>query len=91
MARRLLAEIDLDGATDTTHQALVLFFLALGDETKPGRVRLAKLSPAAAQMLRHIRDFLGITFRIREDQGDSETVVLSCLGAGLTNTARRTF
>lgn len=91
VARRLLAEIDLDGATDTTHQALVLFFLALGDETKPGRVRLAKLSPAAAQMLRHIRDFLGITFRIREDQGDSETVVLSCLGAGLTNTARRTF
>lgn len=90
-ARRLLAEIDLDGVVDTAHQALVLYFLSLGEETKPGRVRLSRLSPAAAQMLRHIRDFLGITFQIREDHGDSETVVLSCIGAGITNTARRTF
>lgn len=90
-ARRLLAEINLDGVVDTAHQALVLYFLSLGEETKPGRVRLSKLSPSAAQMLRHIRDFLGIAFRIQEDHGDSGTVVLSCLGAGITNTARRTF
>jgi len=90
-ARRLLAEIDLDGVVDTAHQALVLYFLSLGEETKPGRVRLSRLSPSAAQMLRHIRDFLGIVFQIREDQGDSGTVLLSCLGAGITNTARRTF
>lgn len=90
-ARRLLAEIDLDGVVDTAHQALVLYFLSLCEETKPARVRLSKLSPAAAQMLRHIRDFLGVMFQIREDQGDRQTVVLSCLGAGITNTARRTF
>jgi len=90
-ARRLLAEIDLDGVVDTAHQSIVLFFLSLGEETRPGRVRLSRLSPAAAQMLRHIRDFLGITFQIREDQGDGESVVLSCVGAGITNTARRTF
>lgn len=90
-ARRLLAEIDLDGVVDTAHQAMVLYFLSLGDEIKPGRVRLSKLSPAAAQMLRHIKDFLGISFQIREDHGEAGTVVLSCLGAGITNTARRTF
>lgn len=90
-AHRLLAEINLDGVVDTAHQALVLYYLSLGDEMKPGRVRLSKLSPSAAQMLRHIRDFLGITFQIREDQGDGETVTLSCLGAGITNSARRTF
>jgi len=90
-AHRLLAEINLDGVVDTAHQALVLFFLCLSDDIKPARVRLSKLSPAAAQMLRHIRDFLGITFQIREDQGDRETVVLSCLGGGIANTARRTF
>mmetsp|Transcript_47362 Transcript_47362/g.138033 ORF Transcript_47362/g.138033 Transcript_47362/m.138033 type:complete len:388 (+) Transcript_47362:100-1263(+) len=90
-AMRLLAEIELDGVADTAHQALVLYFLALGEETRPGRVRLSKLSPSAVQMLRHIRDFFGITFQIREDHGESGTVVLSCLGAGLTNTARRTF
>merc|ERR1712061_892103 len=90
-ARRLLAEINLDGVVDTAHQSLIIYYLSLGEETQPGRVRLSKLSPAAAQMLRHIRDFLGVTFQIREDQGDSQTVVLSCLGAGITNTARRTF
>lgn len=90
-ARRLLAEIDMDGVVDTVHQPLVLFFLSLCEETQPARVRLSRLSPAAAQMLRHIRDFLGVKFQIREDHGDSGTVVLSCLGAGVTNTARRTF
>lgn len=35
-------------------------------ETKPSRVRLSRLSPQAAQMLRHIRDFLGVVFQIRE-------------------------
>eukprot|EP00927_Polykrikos_kofoidii_P061948 TRINITY_DN56768_c0_g1_i1.p1 TRINITY_DN56768_c0_g1~~TRINITY_DN56768_c0_g1_i1.p1 ORF type:complete len:416 (-),score=70.37 TRINITY_DN56768_c0_g1_i1:106-1293(-) len=90
-ARRLLAEIDLDGVVDTAHQAMVLFFLCLAEEIKPSRVRLSKLSPSAAQMLRHIRDFLGVQFSIRKDSGDRDTVVLSCLGAGITNTARRTF
>lgn len=91
VARRLLAEIDLDGVVDTAHQAIVLYFLSLCEETKPGRVRLSKLSPSAVQMLRHIRDFLGVVFKIREDNGDAGTVVLSCLGAGICNTARRTF
>mmetsp|Transcript_76361 Transcript_76361/g.223942 ORF Transcript_76361/g.223942 Transcript_76361/m.223942 type:complete len:381 (-) Transcript_76361:98-1240(-) len=90
-ARRLLAEINLDGVVDTAHQALILYFLSLGEEIRPSKVRLSKLSPAAAQMLRHIRDFLGVAFQIREDQGDGDTVVLSCLGAGIANTARRTF
>ncbi|CAL1163112.1 unnamed protein product [Cladocopium goreaui] len=80
-----------DTEVDTAHQALVLYFLSLAEETKPSRVRLSRLSPAAAQMLRHIRDFLGVVFQIREDHGESGTVVLSCIGAGITNTARRTF
>lgn len=90
-ARRLLAEINLDGAVDTAHQPLVLFFLSLCEETRPSRVRLSRLTPAAVSMLRHIRDFLGVQFQIKQDQGDAGTVVLSCLGAGITNTARRTF
>jgi RNA 3'-terminal phosphate cyclase-like protein len=90
-AKRLLAEIDLDGVVDTTHQAIVLYFLSLAEEIKPARVRLSKLSPSAAQMLRHIKDFLGVAFQVREDHGDRGTVVLSCLGAGIKNTSRRTF
>eukprot|EP00933_Yihiella_yeosuensis_P080122 TRINITY_DN93538_c0_g1_i1.p1 TRINITY_DN93538_c0_g1~~TRINITY_DN93538_c0_g1_i1.p1 ORF type:complete len:381 (+),score=47.56 TRINITY_DN93538_c0_g1_i1:67-1209(+) len=90
-AQRLLAEINLDGVFDTAHQAMILFFLSLTEEIRPSRVRLSRLSPAAAQMLRHIRDFLGVVFQIRDDQGDHGTVVLSCIGAGITNSARRTF
>jgi RNA 3'-terminal phosphate cyclase-like protein len=90
-AKRLLAEIDLDGVIDTAHQAMILYFLSLCEETRPAKVRLSRLSPAAAQMLRHIRDFLGVKFQIREDHGESGTVVLSCLGASVANTARRTF
>lgn len=90
-AKRLLAEIDLDGVVDTVHQSIILYYLSLSEETKPARVRLSRLSPAAAQMLRHIRDFFGVKFQIKEDHGDTGTVVLSCLGAGVTNTARRTF
>jgi len=90
-AKRLLAEIDLDGVVDTTHQAIVLYFLSLAEEIKPARVRLSKLSPSAVQMLRHIKDFLGVAFQVREDHGDTGSVVLSCLGAGLKNTSRRTF
>merc|ERR1711988_2048635 len=90
-ARRLLAEIDLDGVVDTAHQGVMLYFLCLSEETRPARIRLSKLSPDAAQMLRHIRDFMGVAFQIREDHGDRDTVVLSCLGAGISNTARRTF
>lgn len=90
-AYRLLAEIQLDGVVDTSHQALALYFLSLTDEVGASRIRLSKLSPSAVGMLRHIRDFLGVAFQIREDHGDSDSVTLSCLGAGIVNTARRTF
>jgi len=89
-ALRLLAEINLDGAVDTVHQPLALYMLSLCEETRPTRIRLSKLSPSAVQMLRHIRDFLGVTFQIREDP-EGQTVVLSCIGAGVLNAARRTF
>lgn len=91
VANRLLAEIEIDGVVDTTHQAMILYFLSIADEIRPSRVRLSRLSPSAAQMLRHIKDFLGVGFNIREDNGESETVVLSCIGAGIANSARRTF
>lgn len=90
-ALRLLREIDLDGVVDTAHQSIVLFFLSLSDEATPARVRLSKLTPAAVQMLRHIRDFMGVRFQIREDPSGNGTLVLSCLGAGLENFARSTF
>lgn len=88
-AKRLLAEIELNGVVDTAHQPMAIFFLAMSEETKPARIRLSRLSPAAVALLRHLRDFLGVSFKIREDNGGS--VTLSCMGIGLKNIARRTF
>ena len=40
------------------------------------------------QFLRHLRDFFGITFKIKPDH-ETKTVFLSCLGIGFTNMAKK--
>lgn len=87
-AQRLLEEIDLDGVIDSAHQCIALHILALSDDTKPSRIRVAKLTPAAVQFLRHLRDFLGITFRFKNEES---SIVCSCVGLNMTNLGRRTF
>lgn len=87
-AWRLLSEIDLDGVVDTSHQCLALHFLALSADTKPSRIRMAKLSPSAVHYLRHLRDFLGISFRF---QNDDRSIICSCIGLNITNLGKRTF
>jgi RNA 3'-terminal phosphate cyclase-like protein len=42
------------------------------------------------QYLRHLRDFFGVTFKIEPDAA-SGTVVLTCLGVGFENLARRLY
>jgi hypothetical protein len=43
--------------------------------------------------LRLLRDFLGVTFKVKNDHDGGEiggdTVLLSCLGSGYKNVARR--
>jgi RNA 3'-terminal phosphate cyclase-like protein len=51
-------------------------------------VRLGLLTPYAVQMLRHLKDFFGVVFNIKTEN-ESQTIFLSCLGAGLKNVARR--
>lgn len=87
-AYRLLSEIDLQGTTDTAHQILMIHYVALAEEDEASRVRLGKLTPAAIEYLRLIKDFLGVKFRIREDD---DGVLLSAVGIGLGNLCRPTF
>lgn len=68
-------------------QGLILLLCALGPEMI-NEVRLGPLTPGAVRTLRHIKDFLGITFNIRAE-ADSQTVFLSCIGSGLKNVSRR--
>ncbi|CAD7953417.1 unnamed protein product [Amoebophrya sp. A25] len=88
-AARLLAELSLGGCVDSGHQILLLHYLALAEEDEASRVRVGKLTPAAIEYLRYIKDFLNVQFKIRQDVDDS--VLLSCVGVGLANISRPTF
>ncbi|PFH38573.1 18S rRNA biogenesis protein RCL1 protein [Besnoitia besnoiti] len=92
VAHRLLLEIMQGGVVDTNHQYMALLFAAAADEHQPSKLRLSRLTPYTTQFLRHLRDFLGVTFHF-EEKADSETpeVLLKCVGVGLRNTARKTF
>ena len=52
------------------------------------KVRFGKLTEYSIQYLRHIRDMLNVTFKIVPDM-ESKTVLLSCVGSGYRNIARK--
>lgn len=89
-ASRLLWEIQQGGIVDSTHQHFPLFFMALSDEYAVSKVRLGKLTPYALQFLRHLKDFLGVTF-IFDQQKEDGTLVVSCVGVGVKNVAKKSF
>jgi len=87
-AQALLEEVKRGGVVDGGHQGLLLLLCALGPE-EMHELRLGPLTPAAVRTLRHIKDFLGVTFAIRTESA-SQTVFMSCIGSGLRNLARKT-
>ena len=68
-------------------QALLLTLCALGPR-ELSTVRLGPLTPHAVRTLRHLRDFFGVTFNVAPDAG-SQTIFLSCVGAGVRNISKR--
>jgi RNA 3'-terminal phosphate cyclase-like protein len=88
-AARLLQEIECGGVCDSTNQWLLIILAAAAEEHKPCTLRLGRLTPHTVQTLRHVRDFLGVSFNM--SQNDDGTVMLNTVGAGLMNMARRTF
>ena len=51
-------------------------------------MRLGPLTPHSVRTLRHLRDYFGVTFNVAPDAA-SQTVFLSCVGAGVKGLARR--
>lgn len=86
-SRLLLEEARRGGCVDTVGQSLAFLLMALGPEDV-SRVRCGQLSLHAVQTLRLIRDALGVTFKIRAD-AETGTVLLSCLGSGHKNVAKK--
>ncbi|KAF8072773.1 RCL1 [Scenedesmus sp. PABB004] len=86
-AQLLLDEVARGGVADGTHQGLLLLLAALGPE-EMNCVRLGPLTPYAVRTLRHVKEFLGVTFSMRTEAA-SGTIYLSCVGAGLKNINRK--
>eukprot|EP00914_Ancora_sagittata_P005245 GHVO01010773.1.p1 GENE.GHVO01010773.1~~GHVO01010773.1.p1 ORF type:complete len:236 (+),score=51.52 GHVO01010773.1:34-708(+) len=93
IASKLLLEISGNGVVDTMHQHIPLLFMACAEENELSKIVLSNLTPYATSMLRHIRDFLGVVFDIREytSEGLTPGVLLQCAGCGRRNISRSTF
>ncbi|KAK6142762.1 hypothetical protein DH2020_023110 [Rehmannia glutinosa] len=87
IASVLLTKIEQGGVVDSTHQGLLFLLCALCPQDV-SKVRVGKLSPYGIEVLRHIRDFLGVKFVIKPDPS-TETVILKCVGCGLKNLSRK--
>ncbi|KAL2454396.1 putative RNA 3'-terminal phosphate cyclase-like protein [Abeliophyllum distichum] len=83
----LLGEIEQEGVVDSTHQGLLFLLCALCPQDV-SKVRVGQLVPHGIEVLRHIRDFLGVKFVIKPDPS-TMTVILKCVGCGLKNLSRK--
>jgi len=103
-AYSLLAEIASGGCVDRGVEALVCTLMALGKEGDLVRCRIGgPLSPFLIGHLRDLRDFTGITFKIRQIDESSEKTrnvedeqlplaevfQLSCVGSGFISVAAK--
>lgn len=86
-AHLLMEEVSRGGVVDSSHQALVLLLCAIGPE-EMSEVRLGPLTPHAVRTLRHIREFFNVQFNVRPER-ESQTIFLSCVGAGVKNLSKR--
>ncbi|KAI5603033.1 hypothetical protein POPTR_001G216400v4 [Populus trichocarpa] len=87
IASVLLQEIEQGGVVDTTHQGLLFLLCALCPQDV-SKIRVGKLIPHGIEVLRLIRDFLGVKFVIKPDPSTG-TVILKCVGSGLKNLSRK--
>ena len=75
------------GVVDGAHQWLAVLLAALGPR-EINKVRLGALTMYTIKTLRHIKDFMDVSFDVRPDP-ESQTLFLSCVGIGMGNIGRR--
>jgi len=98
-AQLLMEEIFRGGCADSLSQSLAVMLMGLGPPDV-SKFMVGPLSPYMVQCLRHVRDFMDLTFKletlVREDEDDrslqmgSDKVVLTCVGVGFTNMSKKT-
>ncbi|KAL2905494.1 putative RNA 3'-terminal phosphate cyclase-like protein [Bienertia sinuspersici] len=87
IATALLREIEQGGVVDSTHQGLLFILCALCPQDV-SKVRVGKLSPYGIEILRLVKEFLGVKFDIKSDPSTG-TLILKCVGCGLKNLSRK--
>lgn len=87
IASALLGEIEQGGVVDSTHQGLLFILCALCPQDV-SKIRVGKLFDYSMEVLRLVRDFLGVKFAIKPDPSTG-TVILKCVGCGLKNLSRK--
>ncbi|KAG9287342.1 hypothetical protein G9A89_023713 [Geosiphon pyriformis] len=88
-AKLLLEEISKGGCVDSVSQWLVLLMMVLGPEDV-SKVRIGQLTALTIQLLRDIKDFFGVTFKIQTEQDVNQTLILTSVGIGYINYSKKT-
>lgn len=97
LAMKFLKEVKRGGNIDTFHQCLLIILMACCPEDVVKAKVGSELSPQCVDTLRIIKRILNVTFKIvrckeEEEEDDEEekcAIMLSCLGGGIGNTARK--
>ena len=88
-ACNLLTEVDRGGCVTASDQPLAFLLMCLTPEDVSS-VRVGPLTKFAVRSLRLFRDVFGVEMKVEGEKREKggNTVVLSCLGTGFTNTSR---
>lgn len=95
-AHALLDEIFRGGCIDSTNQGLALLFMALG-QTDLSKLMIGPPSPYTIQLLRHMKEFLQVTFKLDSvNSKDSKSeykiggqkIIATCIGVGFSNLSK---
>ena len=81
LCRRLLEEVYRGGCVDSTCQSLAALMMALGP-SDVSRCVTGPLSPYTVQFLRHIRDFLDVTFKLETHEQEEDEAAAEGEGDG---------
>ena len=89
----------MGGVCDSVSQPLVILFAAL-NQADVSKVLSGPLSGYSVEMLRNMKEFLGVTFRLEMVHGQNgkegerkgrDKVMLTCIGVGYQNLNKQTL
>lgn len=96
-AIRLLEELNVCGVCDSISQPLMILLAAL-NQSDVSKLLCGKLTAYSIELLRNMKLFLGVTFRLELVKGEekgtsrgSDKVAMTCIGVGYQNMNKQTL